>query len=611
MNPSSRPRTLVACLLCLSLWAGSGTAVAGAVVVPLNLDYAVVRKALIERVFIGPDESLHIATIEPRCNSLTMARPELGANDDGTLNIAVDVVLSGGAPVGAHCRLRFGWRGRVVLRERVALDDSNEQLTFRVIDSQILRTDGSTSVPDVLWRWIKRFGHPYIETFRIDLSTLVGGLGNLLALALPRTDQTDPAPDFNERLQFPRATGQALRVELAFEIPTGMSAPLPQPAALSDAELAAWDAHWQAWDAFATWAIRLLAFGVDDELRLALVDTLVQSRYALRDALVGQDYGTDPVRELFTDTWARLAPLVAQALRDADSGTALSYLAFISAGDALAAIDASGEYTGLQISRATLLEFARSLAPDVSGDDLEYTLEPDPGLRRVFGFPDELATATPQATNLWLDFFIPPARAASPPDDLAGRLNHWAPQPDDLDAYLEAVDTLLGAVESEERERGKIPADAATVYSSLLRATAWQETCWRQFIDKQGTLQPIRSSAGSIGLMQVNQHVWRGIYDIDRLGADIAYNARAGNEILVHYLVDYAIRKKEHEITGSVDNLARATYAVYNGGPGHLKRYRLDDTKRSLRAIDDAFWGKYTSIQSDGASAVRSCYGPG
>ena len=50
----------------------------------------------------------------------------------------------------------------------------------------------------------------------------------------------------------------------------------------------------------------------------------------------------------------------------------------------------------------------------------------------------------------------------------------------------------------------------------------------------------------------------------------------AGSEILIHYLRDYAIAKGEHTATGEIDNLARATYAVYNGGPGHLRRYRKD-----------------------------------
>jgi hypothetical protein len=110
--------------------------------------------------------------------------------------------------------------------------------------------------------------------------------------------------------------------------------------------------------------------------------------------------------------------------------------------------------------------------------------------------------------------------------------------------------------------------------------------------------------------MQINQHVWRGLYDLQKLAVDIAYNARAGNEILVHYLVDFAIKKKEHEVNGDPHNLARATYAVYNGGPGHLRRYRDPKEARSLRDIDAAFWKKYQALRAQGVAAVKQCYGP-
>jgi len=82
----------------------------------------------------------------------------------------------------------------------------------------------------------------------------------------------------------------------------------------------------------------------------------------------------------------------------------------------------------------------------------------------------------------------------------------------------------------------------------------------------------------------------------------------AGAEILLHYLRDYAIKRGEHTATGSVDNLARATYAVYNGGPGHLRRYRKP-TKRSLREIDESFWEKYRRIKQGDALAVAECFG--
>jgi hypothetical protein len=107
--------------------------------------------------------------------------------------------------------------------------------------------------------------------------------------------------------------------------------------------------------------------------------------------------------------------------------------------------------------------------------------------------------------------------------------------------------------------------------------------------------------------MQINVHVWRGIYDLDALTTNIGYNARAGNEILVHYLVDYAIRKKEHAVSGEQDSLARATYAVYNGGPRHLTRYRDASVSASLKHIDNMFWRKYRAIQNEGSKSVKQC----
>ena len=59
---------------------------------------------------------------------------------------------------------------------------------------------------------------------------------------------------------------------------------------------------------------------------------------------------------------------------------------------------------------------------------------------------------------------------------------------------------------------------------------------------------------------------------LNGLSGDIAYNRNAGSEILLYYLSRYAIRKKEDKQPGG--NLARATYSAYDGGLGHLGRYR-------------------------------------
>jgi hypothetical protein len=110
------------------------------------------------------------------------------------------------------------------------------------------------------------------------------------------------------------------------------------------------------------------------------------------------------------------------------------------------------------------------------------------------------------------------------------------------------------------------------------------------------------------GLMQVNQRVWRGVYDIKGLVGDIEYNGRAGTEILLNYLSRYAIRKGEHKQPGGVSNLARASYAAYNGGPGHLTRYRAAKRNPALKKVDDLFWQKYSAASSGREMDVLQCY---
>ncbi len=74
------------------------------------------------------------------------------------------------------------------------------------------------------------------------------------------------------------------------------------------------------------------------------------------------------------------------------------------------------------------------------------------------------------------------------------------------------------------------------------------------------------------------------IYDVERLKWNTAYNARAGAEIVLHYLQQYGIAEEKQ--TGNLDNAARATYAVYNAGPKAVTRYRARNSSgREKKAI--------------------------
>lgn len=585
---------------------------AATVDVPVVLDYRLVRANLAERVYTEEGERVQLLRDTSGCNSLVMAAPRVDATGDGRVRVRTLLEARGGTPVGGGCLLPFSWRGTVELKENAYLGDAPDSIAFRITDSALLDAEGSApSAPGVLWGWVKQYVHPRLEGYTFDLGPLVAGTRDLLRQASLASPEAIQISADSLHLAAVAASARGLTTTIRFEPPFLPEALRNASAApLTAQELAAWDEAWQSWDAFATWAIKHLAGNAPPALREAFAETLVDARYALRDALAAPVRPRDPVRELFLHTWERLAPLVAQAGVAGDGADAIRMVAFASAGDALAALDSAGDGLGLRLDRDLLRRFARALAPTVEDAALTYDTAVDPALRALLGLPPAVpladARTPPPLLVAWL---LREAWAGELDPELRERLIGWVPSTSDLDSYLGTMDTLLTEVIRQEEARSKVAEPFRGIYRNLVRATAWQETCWRQYIEKKGEVQPLRSSAGSVGLMQINKHVWRGVYEVAALEGDVTYNAVAGNEILVHYLVDYAIRKKEHEASGSADNLARATYAVYNGGPGHLRRYRETATKASLRAIDDAFWDKYRRIREDGAAAVKACYG--
>lgn len=582
---------------------------------PVSIDYAIVGDALARQVFQGPDEQAELFRDDLGCNHLTLSEPKVSGTDNGLLRLTTRVRARVGTPVGGRCLLPFAWNGRIETFKEALVVPGSGRVTFRVTDSNILSADAEQrKMSGVVWNWIKGHVHPRLGAVTLDLGPAVTDLRALLRDALP-AGPTDPGLVADSlHLQSASAEADALTVTFSLDAP----APPPdwalaREAALTAKELAAWDAAWQSWDAFATWLVKDLATPAEPELRATLAEILLEARHELRDALAADVREEDPVRRLFLSTWTRLAPLLRSTDLNLPGARSVELATFISAANALQALDAAAPHLGLTLDSNALRRMARMLVPTVTEEELAYDARVDPQLRELLGLGPELeleletledtAAAGPFA---WL---IAPARAAAVSPSLVKLLTGWIPAPNDLDRYLRTMEQLLDESIAAERKRGKVPDDYFDLYQDLVRATAWQESCWRQFVKHNGEILPIQSSAGSVGLMQINQHVWRNIYDLEALQDNVGYNARAGNEILAHYLVDYAIKRKEHESRGDVHDLARATYGVYNGGPRHLTRYRRDDTNAYLRGIDAAFWGKYQAIRKDGAEAVKACYG--
>ena len=387
----------------------------------------------------------------------------------------------------------------------------------------------------------------------------------------------------------------------------------------------------ELWDAVLTRIVKQVAAESDDVARRQRFLLVLLSGPHDGVALLASEAPVpEPLRALFVASWQRLAPELRHLAKDVDRQAAKSLRALIDAGDALQALPALGDAVGPRVTPQALRELARLILPDSAGDPLAYDLALDPDLRLLFGFgaplppaqPSRLLGARPLPANPASGQWLLAAAHAAPPlavlaidpetAALAQRLNNWLPTRSDLPEYLPAMRRLLqrtadATLQQRENAGRAIEPPFQGLYRHLVLTTAWQESCWRQFVRRQGKVQPIQSGIGAVGLMQVYPRVWRGFYDVAGLHGDVGYNGRAGAEILHHYLRDYALARSEQPDAADVDDLARGTYAVYNGGPGHLTRFRQAKQRADLRRIDDAFFEKYLAVKEGKELEVGKC----
>ncbi|MBI4005944.1 MAG: lytic transglycosylase domain-containing protein [Gammaproteobacteria bacterium] len=540
------------------------------------------------------------------------------------------------------CISIINWNGFIEIFQEPLLSSSSGVVEFRVIDSKIYTEDGkSHGVLGTLWNWIKQYVHPRFNRLQLDLNPVLTELKEFLELLFPLNP--DGIRQVLDSVSIGSVDAVDGRIELGIRIDvpeyTVNVAVVESELVLTEDELVRWEEAWQHWDAFLTLVIKHAGTDTDiHDLRSALLAVLLDARQDLLEVLVPSvPDAPDPVPGLFVKTWERLAPELRHVSETLPTTSALNYLSFITAADALMAIQTVEEETGFALTADALRHMARMIAPAYPHDPLHYDTVVDPELRALFGFGPPLpppetdpAPAEPPDADQPVHLSLPPARSMqftggmyaamvmslmpvlivreSTYRTLVDRLKDWVPTLKVLDEYLPLVRQMLDYVAQDTLQEKKLDAQFADLYHSLVLATAWQESCWRQYIKVKGEVKPIRSHAGAVGIMQVNQHIWRGFYDVNGLQHDVGYNAEAGSEILHHYLVDYALAKGEQNQTGGIDNLPRATYALYNGGPKHMTRYRREQASASLRAIDNAFWKKFQTMRSGNTLAVAECY---
>ena len=661
MRPPARfALTALGAALAVSAAAGAET-----VRLPVELDLPFLQRLLVEEVYTDGDAVAQLGA-PGACSSLRLTEPRL-AVEEGSLVLRTRVAGRVGLEAGGDCLLSLPAGGILVAHEEPEVEAGGSGVRFRVTETRLQDASGiARLLPDALWRRADAAVRPRLGGFRLEFDSAFGELRALLPLFVAGYE-ADVLAALVDSLALEEAgvAEAGVRVVLRFESPPPRAAPGAPAAPLSAEELARLGGALARWDAFLTFVVKVAARETAaEEVRRALLEVLLDARHDLVHALTNPAPGApDPVPALFVEVWDRLAPVLREVRDDLPAAGALRYLAFATGADALRALVALGPAVGVEISAEGLRRLARTLAPEAPDDPVIPVPGVDPELRAIFGFDPRLVprplpappaepeapegvtpesgkgapgTESPDAAGGPGAWRRPPRepsaragvrgvatgrgpgprsvpaswvpRAASGPAESGpARLDGWVPARPELREYLALVGTLLAGTGDAVLEGESLEPAARRIYGWLVKATAWQESCWRQFVRADGRVVAIRSPAGAVGIMQVNERVWRGFYEPAGLRDDIAYNARAGAEILLHYLRDYALaRAREGD---GPDAWARGAYAAYHGGPRHLRRWRDGGAGAALGAIDRAFFAKYQAVKAGREERVAGCFG--
>ncbi|WAC09006.1 MAG: lytic transglycosylase domain-containing protein [Thermodesulfobacteriota bacterium] len=617
---------LVFLLIPASVWSAPE-----AVRFPLTVDYNLLRSLFHVQAFNKPGGKAIIGSATGEgCNDIELWAPEFSP-EKSLLKINTNIKIKLGLKTFGKCLQFADWEGTLKILQRVWVDKNTQNLRFTTISSDVFGKDGKPAkVGEKIWNVIRTTIIPFFDDISINLSFPVNELKNVLPLLV--SSETRPRLEnwLNSfRLSDARVDNDAVRLELLME-----TEPLPKqkeaaPKPLSPQEVELFSRSWETWDSFLVYQIEsLLGQPLTETEQGDLMETLLDTRQGFIRSLGENTLGNNLIREQFVGTWQRLATILRTHLVTQPSTSLLKYLSFFTASDALVTLDKLGPALGIDISREGLVRLAQLLSDKQAEPLLEYSYGVDPGLRNLLGFgppldttgpafdrqeidfPDDQAEQTAQNNYLssWRKVFLPLAFAVeTKPADL-GDLKQWIPSAKNIQPYIFQVKQVLDQAAQDTLAQKPLENKYLDFYRLLVLSTAWQESCWRQFINTQGKLRYLLSyNQSSIGLMQINERVWRGLYRLESLGWNIRYNARAGSEILNYYLSKYALKKMDPANPLDLDTLSRVVYAMYNGGPGEFRKLLKRKETNSFYDSDKLFWEKYTMAKEGQFDKVSVC----
>src|SRR5208337_4723879 len=389
--------------------------------IPLTIDYITLREALKRKLYTAPGGRAELWNGLDVCQFLYAENPEFSrATAGGAASVRLETAnsLGLGVAMGSQCVGAIQWSG-IVEALGVPYIAPGLQLKFHFTDMNLY--DSAHQKTQLVGRGfdlIKSYLIPRLDDFSYDLHPAVQQLAAMISDSIP-SDAADRVRAAVASLTAEpniAALDDGIRVTLVMTVPD-VPAPAANPAAASaatPAELKAFQDTLDQWDAFMVFSIKQLGDTVgDQQFRDQLLQILLDSRYRLVEALNNPPAATgpDPVRLTFLDEWNQLHAAVHEAARRGMLGArALEFLSFISAGDALFALDQAAPALGMRISAADLRRLAHIMAPTATGDPLQFDNHEDPNLKKLFDVPEP-----PKSPHPIEEQDVPPSAPPAPP----------------------------------------------------------------------------------------------------------------------------------------------------------------------------------------------------
>lgn len=596
---------------------------------PLVLDYPLIRSLLIQQAYHEPGDRAIPLDQDDGCARIELWEPEVGS--EGTLiKTGSRIRIRAGIPILGLCLRVTEWEGYIEVLQRVWLDNKTWKVRFETIDSRFYdQNRKKISLRRPFLHLIKTYLYPYLDTVVVDLDQPRNEVTEFLPLVFPREERPRILRWLDSlRPGEVKIDEEAVRINVLMEVEVLPEPPRKPERSLTEQEIESLTRLWEGWDAFLVCQIEsLIGQPLTKDERKSLLELLLSTRSHFAQALKERHLERDLVREQFVSAWKKLSPILRKYLFRHPSPSLLNLLAFFSVSDALVVLDKLGPVLNIEISRDGLVRLARLLLQGGNKVSLEYSRSLDPRLRELLGLgppPDEFGPVfdfeeldLPEDKGkegkqsgikfLWR-FLVPLAQAEDSASGPLTELKEWVPPEQNMKGYLAKVKEILEQSAGETFLKSQLETNYQALYRNLVLATAWQESCWRQFVKSKGKIRYLVSyNQTSVGLMQINERVWRGFYRIESLRWNIRYNIRAGCEILDLYLRDYGVKRSQSKGTLDRDTLVQVTYGMYNSGPGEYFEFLKRSEKNALNRRDRLFWEKYLSSKGDQFDGLLHC----